>query len=74
MESVVWAMRYVEKNVECAFTADVANIPDLESVLSVAGRERAARFGKPQGVSTIVRKTFCVHILRRIVHVVTSRC
>ena len=73
MESVVWAMTNVAKNVECPFPADKANVPDLQSVLYVAGRERAARFREPQRVSAIVWETFRVYILRGVGHVVTSR-
>jgi len=71
MKSMVWPVAYVEKNVECALLSDIANIPDLEPILSVAGRERTARFGKPQRVSAIIWETFRVHILRGT-HVVTS--
>ena len=47
MESVVWAITNVEKNVECSLPTGNANVPDLESVLSVAGGERTAWFRKP---------------------------
>ena len=73
MESVVWAVRNVEKDVECSPPTDKANIPDLESILSVAGRERTARFRKPQRVSAITWETFRVYILWGVIHVVTSR-
>ena len=73
MESVVWAIRNVAKNVECSHLTNKANIPDLESVLSVTRRERIGRFRKPQRVSAITWETFRVYILRGVVHVVTSR-
>ena len=47
MESVVWAITNVEKNVKCSVPTDKANIPNLESIFSVIGRERTARFRKP---------------------------
>ena len=72
MESVVWAIRNVEKNVECSLPTGNANVPDLESVLSVAGRERTARFRKPQRVPAIVWETFRIYILRGVGHVVAS--
>ena len=71
MESVVWAVRNVEKDVECSPPTDKANIPDLESILSVAGWERTARFRNPQRESPITWETFHIYILRGVVHVVT---
>ena len=70
MEGVVWAIRNVEKNIECSPPTDKANIPDLQSILCVAGRERTAWFRKPQRVSAIVWETLGVYILRGSVHVV----
>ena len=62
MESVVWAITNVEKDIECSLPIGNANIPDLESILSVARRERTARFRKPQRVSAITWETFRVYI------------
>ena len=72
MESVVRAIRNVEKNIECSLPTNIANIPDLETILSVAGRQRTARFRKPQGVTAIVWETFRIHILRGVVHFTSS--
>lgn len=68
MKSVVWTKAYVEENVECAPATDISYIPDLESILSIAGRERTARFRKPQRESAIVWEIFCVYVLRGVVH------
>ena len=73
MERMVWAITNVAKNVECSLPTDKANIPDLQSILSVVAREPIARFRKPQRVSAIIWETFRVYILRGVVHVVTSR-
>jgi hypothetical protein len=73
MESVVWAITNVAKNVECSHPTNKANIPDLQSILSVAGRERTGRLREPQRVSAIVWETFRVYILRGVAHIVTSR-
>jgi hypothetical protein len=73
MESVGWAITNVAKNVEFSLPTDKANIPDLQSILSVVARECTARFRKPQRISAIIWETFRVYILRGVAHVVTSR-
>ena len=73
MESVVWAIRNVAKNVECSHLMNKTNIPDLQSIFSVTGRERTGGFREPQRVSEITWETFRVYILRRVPHIVSSR-
>lgn len=68
MECMIWAVTNVEKDVKCAFWTNTTNISNLETILSVAHRERTTRFGQPQRVSVIAEETFRVHVLRGIAH------